>query len=156
MQASAFDRVGPPEAGSACWGCGMSRASVLARGRAFADGGFVDTCLIQRRVGEPQTNPADATVTYPLETVYSGRCRFQQAAAPWAGPATVGQAGIGLSAAEIQLPVVGSDGIDKDDIVTCTAATNDPDLLGKRFTVQGTHHATHKTTRRIPIQEIIG
>lgn len=133
----------------------MSRASVLARGRAFAEGGFVDTCTIQRVVGQ-QTNPTDGTVTDQLELVYSGRCRFQQAAAPWAGPATVGQAGIGLSAAQVQLPVVGSEGIDKDNIVTWTASTNDANGVGKRFTVQGTHHATHKTTRRIPIQEIIG
>jgi hypothetical protein len=133
----------------------MSRETVLARGRAFAAGGFVDACTITRVVGQ-QTNPTDGRVTDQLEPVYSGPCRFQQAAAPWAGPATVGQAGIGLSAAELQLPVVGTEGIDKDDIVTCTLATNDADLLGKRFTVQGTHHATHKTTRRIPIQEIIG
>lgn len=134
----------------------MSRASVLARGRAFAAGGFVDACTITRRVGDPQTSPTDGKVTYPTETIYTGPCRFQQAAAPWAGPATVGQAGIGLSAEELQLPVAGTTGIAKDDIVICTVATNDADLLGRRFTVQGTHHATHKTTRRIPIQEIIG
>lgn len=134
----------------------MSRASVLARGRAFAEGGFVDTCLIQRPAGPPATNPSDGTVTKPMATVYSGRCRFQQAAAPWAGPATVGQAGIGLSAQEVQLPVVGSEDIRKDDIVICTSCVHDADLVEKRFTVQGTHHATHKTTRRIPVQEIIG
>lgn len=133
----------------------MSRASVLARGRAFASGGFVDACTITRVVNT-QVNPADGRPTYQPQTLYSGPCRFQQATAPWAGPATVGQAGIGLSAAEVQLPVAGTTGIDKDDIVTCTVATNDPELLGKRFTVQGTHHATHKTTRRIPIEEIIG
>jgi hypothetical protein len=134
----------------------MSRATVLARGRAFAAGGFVDACTIQRPEGDPQTSPIDGTTSQSLRTLYSGPCRFQQAAAPWAGPATVGQAGIGLSAEELQLPVAGTAGIDKDDIVTCTAATNDPDLLGKQFSVQGTHHATHKTTRRLPIQEIIG
>ena len=134
----------------------MSRASVLARGRAFAAGGFVDTCTVERR-STPVTNLIDGTPTYPTPTqIYNGSCRFQQAAAPWAGPATVGQAGIGLSAEEVQLPVIGSEGIDKDDVVTCTSSTNDPDLVGKRFTVQGTHHATHKTTRRLPIQEIIG
>jgi len=128
---------------------------VLARGRAFAAQGMIDTCLIQHKTGE-LTNPTDGTTVPIYATVYQGPCRVQQAAAPWAGPATVGQAGIGLSAAEVQLPVIGSDGISKDDLVTCTSSTNDPDLVGKRFSVQGTHHATHKTTRRIPIQEIIG
>jgi len=133
----------------------MSRASVLARGRAFAAQGFIDSCEITRKVGE-QTDPTDGRVTYQYDVVYQGSCRFQQAAAPWAGPATVGQAGIGLSAQEVQLPVVGSEGIAKDDIVTCTACVNDADLVGKQFTIQGVHHATHKTTRRLPLQEVIG
>lgn len=133
----------------------MSRASVLARGRVFAAGGFVDSCTIQR-VATTQTNTTDGVVTKTYDLIYSGPCRFQQAAAPWAGPATVGQAGIGLSAEEVQLPVVGSKGIAKDDVVTCTGCANDADLVGKQFSTQGTHHATHKTSRRIPIQEIIG
>ena len=134
----------------------MSRASVLARARAFAAGGFDDTCTIQRKVGEPVTNPLDGTTTQQMQLIYSGVCRFQQASAPWAGPAVVGQAQVGLSAQELQLPVVGSAGITKDDVVTCTAATNDPDLLGKQFTVQGAHHKTHAGTRKLPLQEILG
>ncbi len=133
----------------------MSRASVLARGRAFAAGGFIDTCVISRVIGQ-STNPLDGTVTPVLDPIYTGVCRVQQAAAPWAGPATVAQAGVGLSALEIQLPVVGSEGITKDDIVTVTACVNDADLVGKSFTVQGAHHASHKTTRRLPLMEVLG
>jgi hypothetical protein len=132
----------------------VSREIVMAHGRAAAQSGFVDACTIERR-GVPATDP-DGNVTFPMTTVYSGPCRFQQSAAPWAGPATVGQAGVGLSALEIQLPVVGSEGITKDDVCTCTAAANDTDLVGKSFSVQGAHHATHKTTRRLPLQEILG
>lgn len=133
----------------------MSRASALARGRAFAAGGFEDTCLIER-VSDTDTNPLNGTVTNQWDTVYTGPCRVQQAAAPWAGPATLGQAGIGLSALELQLPVDGTEEVTKDDRVTITAATNDAGLLGKVLTVQGAHHATHKTTRRLPVQEIVG
>lgn len=132
----------------------MSRASVLARGRAFAEGGFVDTCTIERR-GTTATNDLDGTVTYTMTPIYSGRCRVQQAAAPWAGPATVGEAGIGLSALELQLPVVGSEGVTKDDVVTITVCVNDADLVGKTFTVQGAHHKSHATTRRLPLQEVL-
>lgn len=133
----------------------MSRASVLARGRTFAQAGMVDTCTIERK-GPQSTNTTDGRVTTQLLPVYNGPCRFQQAAAPWAGPATVGQAGIGLSASEVQLPIIGSEGVTKDDIITCTSSINDADLVGRRWTVQGIHHATHKTTRRLPIQEVIG
>jgi hypothetical protein len=133
----------------------MSRASVLARGRAFAAQGFIDTCTVERR-GAPVTNDLDGTVTYPMTPIYSGPCRVQQAAAPWAGPATVGQAGIGLSALQLDLPVVGSEGVTKDDVVTVTACVNDADLVGRTFTVQGAHHKSFATARRLPLQEILG
>jgi len=133
----------------------MSRQTILAHGRVAASTGFVDTCTIQR-AGVPFTDPLTGIVTPSLSLIYSGVCRFQQAAAPWAGPATVGQAGVGLSAVEVQLPVVGSEGITKDDICTCVTAVNDADLVGKKFTIQGAHHATHKTTRRLPLMEILG
>jgi hypothetical protein len=133
----------------------MSRETILLRGRAAAQAGFIDTCTIERP-GAEVTSQVDGTVSTPMTPIYEGVCRVQQAAAPWAGPATAGQAAIGLSALEIQLPVVGSEGITKDDVVTVTACTFDTDLVGKKFTVQGAHHATHKTTRRLPLMEILG
>lgn len=137
------------------------REIAVAFGRAEAQGGFADRCIIQRPSGPPVTNPLTFEVTTPMIPVYGtvtapGVCRFQQAAAPWAGPATVGQAGVGLSALEVQLPVVGSEGITKDDEVTCITAVNDADLVGKKFSIQGAHHASHKTTRRLPLLEILG
>jgi hypothetical protein len=132
----------------------VSRELAVAAGRAFAADGFIDACTVVRR-GSPVTDPLDGTVTYPMSPIYTGACRVQQAAAPWAGPGEVGQAGLGLSALEIQLPVVGSEGITKDDVVTITACRNDTDLVDKKFTVQGAHHASHKTTRRLPLMEIL-
>ena len=137
------------------------REIAVAFGRMEAKAGFVDTCIIERKVGSPVTNPLTAEVTYTRQPVYGtvavpGVCRFQQAAAPWAGPATVGQAGVGLSALEVQLPVVGSEGITKDDEVTCVTSVMDADLVGKKFSVQGAHHASHKSTRRLPLLEILG
>ena len=138
----------------------MTRETILAAGRAAASVGFVDSCVIERR-GTPVTDPLTGVVTTPMTPVYGtvgtpGVCGFQQAAAPWAGQATVGQAGVGLAAVELQLPVVGSEGITLDDVVTCITAVNDADLVGKRFTVMGAHHATRKTTRRLPLMEILG
>jgi len=135
----------------------MSIETVLAAGRAFAENarGFPDTCTIQRRTGEPVTNPLTGEVTQGMTPIYAGACRFQQAAAPWAGPGEVGEAAIGKSSVEVQLPVVGSEGITKDDVCTCVTAVNDADLVGKSFSVQGAHHATHKTTRRLPLLEIL-
>jgi hypothetical protein len=133
----------------------MPVAAVLARGRARARALMTDTCTIQRQTGST-TNPITGVVTPTFSAIYTGACRMQQATAPWAGPATVGQAGIGLFASEIQLPVVGSEGIAKDDIVTVTVCVNDPDLVGKKFTVQSAHYGTHKTARRLPLMQVLG
>lgn len=130
-------------------------STVLAAGRAFAAIGFTDTCTIVRHTGQPQTDPISGIVTFTNQTLYNGACRIQQSPAPWAGPATVGEAGVGLSSLELQLPVVGTEGITKDDIVTVTACVNDTDLVGKKFTVQGAHHASTKTTRRLPLMEVL-
>lgn len=134
----------------------MSRASVLARGRRAAAAGMVDACEITRRVaGSQQTDPLDGTVTYQHAVIYTGKCEFQQQSAPWAGPATVGQAGLRLSALMLKLPVDGSDGVEVDDVVTCTASQHDTELVGRRFVVAGTHHASHKTARRLPLSEVL-
>lgn len=132
----------------------MSRASVLARGRAFAAGGFVDTCTITRVVNEA-TDILSGQVNQQTEIVYAGACRVQQAAAPWAGPATVGEAAIRISALELQLPVVGSEGLVADDKVTINTCAHDTELVGRSFSIVGEHHASHKTTRRLPLQEVI-
>ena len=132
----------------------MSRASVLARGRAFAEGGFVDICLIERVIGEA-TNLITGTDTKTYETVYSGVCRVQAATANWAGPADVGQAAMRLAAAELQLPAVGTEDIRIDDRVTITACVNDADMVGRRYSVTGPSHKSHATTRKLPLQEVL-
>jgi len=132
----------------------MTRETVLAAGRAAASVGFFDACTIQRR-GTPTTNPLTGEDVFPLTTIYAGPCRFQQAKAPWAGPTTVGQAQLRISALELQLPVVGSEGIKVDDIVTCVTCRNDVELVGKSFPVSGENHASEKTARRLPLQEIL-
>ena len=132
----------------------MSRDTLLARGRGRLAEALVDTCLIQRVVGET-TNLVSGKVDKTYQTVYSGACRVQQAAAPWAGPAAVGQAAIRLSALELQLPVKGAQGLLVDDQVTITAARNDPELVGRVFSIVGAHHASEKPTRRLPLQEVL-
>lgn len=132
----------------------MSRASVLARGRAFAEGGFVDSCTIVRR-SSPVTNDLDGTVTYTSTPVYSGRCRVQAATANWAGPATVGEAALRLAAAELQLPVVGTDGVFIDDLVTITACVHDVDMVARVYSVVGPSHKSHAATRKLPLQEVL-
>ncbi|HEY9484190.1 MAG TPA: DUF6093 family protein, partial [Micromonosporaceae bacterium] len=55
----------------------MSRASVLARGRAAALAGMVDACLIERMTGTT-TDPDTGQVTETWSTTYTGPCRVQE------------------------------------------------------------------------------
>lgn len=133
----------------------MSRASVLARGRAFLTAGLVDACRVER-VASTDSNPLTGDVTTLWSTVYVGACRVQAAAATWAGPATIAEAQLNLAALQLQLPVVGSEDIRVDDRVTITASPNDVEMVGRVFHVVGTSHKTHATTRKLPLQEILG
>lgn len=132
----------------------MSRQTILARGRARAAEAFIDACLIERVTGET-TNLTTGAVTKTYTAVYSGPCRVQAATANWAGPAEVGQAAIRLAAAELQLPVVGSEGLLIDDRVTITACVHDTDMVGRVYSVTGPSHKSEATTRKLPLQEIL-
>ncbi len=128
----------------------MSRATVLARGRAAAEAGMVDTCTIERQSGE-STDPATGVVTPTVEQVYTGICRFQQRGSQ-AQQEDAGEAYILLQRAEIQLPVSAT-GIDVGDVITCTSAGRDPDLVGRVFRVRDLAYKTDATARRLQIQE---
>jgi hypothetical protein len=132
----------------------MSRQTILARGRARLAEALIDTCLVERVTGET-TNLTTGAVTKTYTTVYSGACRVQAATANWAGPADVGQAAIRLAAAELQLPVVGSEGILIDDRVSITACVHDTDMVGRVYSVTGLSHKSEATTRKLPLQEIL-
>lgn len=127
----------------------MSRATVLARGRAAAEAGMVDTCTIERQTGET-TNPDTGVVTPTVSEIYDGMCRFQQKGAQ-AQQEDAGQAYLLLQRAEIQLPVTAT-GIDVGDLITCTAS-RDPDLVGRVFRVRDLAYKTDATARRLQIQE---
>jgi len=131
----------------------MSRASVLARARAFALAGFSDTCTV-KRVSAVDTNALTGGVTKSYQTLYSGVCRVQTSGGP-AGQIDVGQAAPRSSSATLQLPVVGSEGIRPDDIVTVVTCVNDTELVGRIYHVVGEHHGSQKSARRLALNEVI-
>lgn len=135
----------------------MGRENVLAAGRAFltTSGALVDTCRIERPASD-FTNPTTGAVTKTYTPVYpDGPCRIQAAAANWAGPTDVAQAALRLASFELQLPVVGSEGIEIDDRVTVLSCLNDADLVGRVFTVTGVSRKSHATTRKLPLLEVL-
>ena len=132
----------------------MGRENVVLAGRAFlvTSGALVDTCKIERKTGEV-TIGTNVTPTYTQ--VYTGACRVQAAAANWAGPTDVAEAALRLASYELQLPVVGSEGLRIDDRVTVLTCLNDTDLVNRVFSITGVSRKSHATTRKIPLLEVL-
>lgn len=126
----------------------MSRESVLARGRAAAELGFVDTCTIRRRTGTTvDDNTGVESATY--EDLYAGMCRVQQRAAQ-SQEQSPGEDYQLLLRVEVQLPI-SVEGLRVGDEITVTAAAHDGDLVGAVFLIRDLFAKTHPTARRVGV-----
>jgi len=134
----------------------VGRENVLLAGRAFllTSGALADTCTVQHPTGSTM-NPTTFVETPTYATVYAGPCRFQAATAIQAGNSELAEAAVRLANFELQLPVVGSEGIEVDDVVTCVTCLNDTDLVGRTFVVTGASRKSHATTRKLPLLEVL-
>ncbi len=128
----------------------MSRASVLALGRAAAERSMIDTCTVQRTTGESE-GPG-GVITPTTSTVYTGACRVQ-VRAETGTQSDVGEASLILTRHEIHLPI-SAVGIREGDVVTITASTNDPDLVGRTYAVRDVLTKSEATARRVTAVEV--
>jgi hypothetical protein len=129
----------------------MGIEATLARGRAAAEALMVDACVI-KRVSSSTTDPNTGVVTPTYSTIYTGKCRVQQARAQGAS-ADVGEAALVLLRHEVQLPITVT-GLQEGDQVTITASVNDADLVNRVFVVRDLGHKTHLTARRVQVSEV--
>lgn len=129
----------------------MSATTAVLRGRAAAEALMVDSVLVERRTGET-TDPDTGEVTPTWTTVYTGRCKFAQAAAS-GSPENVGEATVMVSELMLHLPITAT-GVTADDRATAVTAALDPDLAGRVFTIRAPMHKTYATARRLPLQEL--
>lgn len=132
----------------------MSRESALARGRLAAELSMQDACTITRSSGEV-TDPDSGDVSGSTSTVYTGKCRVQQHQAT-ADRQDVGEDNLLLLRLEVQLPIVGSEGLEVGDEVTITASANDADLVGRVFAIHDLAHKSEATARRVQCTERTG
>jgi hypothetical protein len=132
----------------------MSRASVLARGRAAAEASMVDACTIRRRATGGTTDPDTGYPTQAWTDLYAGKCRVQQATAQAQGE-DVGEDRLLLIRLEVQLPMTVT-GLKVGDEITVTASVSDPDLPGRVFLVHDLAHKTDATSRRVQVLERTG
>jgi predicted RecA/RadA family phage recombinase len=141
----------------------MSRASVLARGRAAAEAGMLDACVIRRETGST-TDRETGVPTPTFEQIYpalatgdsSAVCRVQEIfgfardTSPSPDQSQLARYRI------LQLPVESSEGVRVGDQVVITACVNDPDLVGVVMVVRDQSGKSEATARRIGIEEITG
>jgi hypothetical protein len=141
----------------------MSIEALLSRGRAAAESLMLDTCVISRPgAGEREydkdkmryTDPDREVVYGPDLEPHRGKCRIQIRAV--VASITESDAGGRVGSVqqfELQLPVVGTDGVTIDDVVEITSAAHDPSLVGRQFTVKARHEKSQATARRLPVVE---
>ena len=133
----------------------MSRASVLARGRAMAAASFIDTCLIQRQTGDT-THPTTGVVTPTYSTIYSGPCRVQEPGG-YARDITTAPDQPQLAPHRVlHLPVTTSTGVRVGDRVTISACVNDPDLVNVVMIVRDQAAKSEATARRLGVEQVTG
>jgi hypothetical protein len=126
----------------------MSRETVSARGRAAAEAGMTDTCVIKRKSGE---STSGGVITPTHATLYTGKCRVQSRAATRQGQ-DAAEAYVIVERHEVQLPMSVT-GLREGDQIAITAS-GDPDLVGRVFTVRDVLRKTHLTARRVTVLEI--
>lgn len=129
----------------------MSRETVLNRARAFAEGGFKDTCTITRKTGV-STNDLTGVETPTYAVIYTGRCEVKQPST--AGDrAESGEASVVVLRPMLKLPVVGSEAVASGDRVVIDTALNDSALTGQVFNLRDTHQGTWTSARRLVCEE---
>lgn len=130
----------------------MSRESVLARGRAAAEIGMVDACVIRRKTGETEGPGGVMVMTWA--DVYTGKCRVQVSGRVQPGTMTdVGEAALVLQQHEVQLPI-SAEGILEGDRIEMTSSARDPDLIGRAYAVRTVLTKSEATSRRVTAIEV--
>lgn len=131
----------------------MSREDVLARGRAAAEAGMADRCRIVRK--SPGILNQSTGERPPVETViYEGICRVQQAIPGGAKLTDEGESSRSMLARQLQLPVVGSEGVQVGDEAQMTVCPNDSDMVGRVLRVKILGSKTEATARRLGVEEV--
>lgn len=138
---------------------GHSIAAALPRLRAQAESMMLDTCKVEVVTGTT-TDPLTGVVTPTYSTVYGpatephrGRCRVTTYEAHERNP-EVGGATLTVQRYAVHFPV-GSFAPAKGQVITITAATFDPHLAGRKYTVVALLHKTAATAYRLGVEEVV-
>lgn len=130
----------------------MDAQAVTLRGRLAAEALMIDTCLVERSVGEV-TDPVTGVVSEGWKTVYTGVCKVQGRQAQATSPVAGGHA-FTVEQLMIHLPVSAQSRL--DDRVTIVSATMDPDLVVATFRLTELARGTYRTADRWNVELVTG
>lgn len=116
---------------------------------------MIDACEITRVTGTT-TGRTTGERTENRSTIYDGPCRVQEIFGFSRETAPTPDKPVLARYRVVQLPVVGSEGIEVGDDVEITASVNDLDLVGRHFVVRDQSAKSEATSRRIGVEEITG
>lgn len=127
----------------------MSVAGVLARGRAAALQLMRDTCVVERRDGDPVLNETTGQLEQAWTAVYTGVCRVKPRSnreAEW------GEREVSLHQYVAVLPWDATPAIQREDRLRVTAS-DDAWLIGRNLEVVGIALAGTATARRLLVED---
>lgn len=112
---------------------------------------MVDTCVINKAGETTWVN--GAYVETPGAQVYSGKCQIQVTDSINVQGENVGEQRITTERVTLKIPVSApAVPINSVATITAVAPVSDPALVGRKYRVTGSHAATFKTARRLPVE----
>lgn len=128
----------------------VTAVDVLMRGRAAAEALMLDACTITRPSGTT-VDPETGEIIPNHATIYTGKCKVQsregQASSPEAG-----EAAFTVVSRQVHIPAQAVEILD-GDVVTVTASTLAPFLVGRKYRVAGWSPDSYDTADRLPVEE---
>lgn len=131
----------------------MSVEDVLARGRAAALQLLRDTCLVERKAGDPELDETTGQLTQPWVAVYTGPCRVKRDSD--GRDAQYGEHEVTLHRYHVHLAWNSSPEIQREDRLTVTAS-DDTWLVGRHLEVVDVGYAGTATARRLVVEDRAG
>jgi hypothetical protein len=131
----------------------VSRASVTAAGRKFAEAGMTDQCLIARVTTSGDPSPVTGKPTSTTTRIYFGPCELVAADTEARDIESAGR-DLVQQGAVLKLPIdaAGSADVAPGDTATVTLGANGPAPVTVKGNVAAGHHQTSAVSRRIPIE----
>ncbi len=131
----------------------MSALSVAVQGRTAAERIMLDTVTIRRKTGTG-FNETTGQYTDTTSTVYTGKCKLQDAGRTLQGEAEAGRREVITLSSFLHLPVSVT-AVQVDDVAEVTAS-QDPGAVGRKLRVAQLDYKTFATARRLQVEDAIG